>query len=691
LVVGVRNPPSASRPRREGDLVGGKYKLERRLGEGGMGVVFAARHTGTRRKVAVKCIASHAHSATADARFQREAETAGRIDHPNVVQMLDAGEDAVGRFIVMEFLQGETLAEVLQRRRLAPPDAIDVLIPALRGVHAAHKKNVVHRDLKPENIFVCRAGNGPVQIKVLDFGISKLWGGDESGGEQLTRVGTLLGTPQYMSPERLVGEGSSDLRNDVYAMGVILYEALSGRLPYDGELKEILVKIVRQEAPVLSEVAAGVSPELAAVVHKAMAPGADDRFQDIESFARALEPFAGSERFSPPVRDPTETRSDERHPGASPSSAAPQDRAPRPKPPAIAPAVRATTPARPPVQGRTAPDPASAGPVQEYEMIHTLQDEDAPAAPRPVAPAERTDSTLDRMVQELLGRPSNPRAAVDARRQDPRAASETFRARAPAYARPLRELVFRVAQGRVPASWAIACRAVMPALIEAALRIEHKKLAASLEQFDAQLQRASAGDVNIDAGSAAALMAAYGPLSEQLPEAFPPPSQLQLRGARLFEAVVLRTPGMRRRTVAKLQAAGIASLEQLREVAPGALASAAGIEPELAQALQQRALQFEAERQHRDPTDEQARIEAKLRELSQRLESLQRDFDRAEREDAAGRKRELRNTRHAALLELNQLLSEAGEPGLADELERSPISGKVRCLERYLTKAAPPR
>jgi eukaryotic-like serine/threonine-protein kinase len=699
LVVGVRNPPSASRPRREGELVGGKYKLERRLGEGGMGVVFSARHTGTRRRVAVKCIASHANSPTAHARFQREAETAGRIDHPNVVQMLDIGEDAAGRFLVMEYLEGETLAEVLERRRLAPTDAIDVLIPALRGVHAAHKQNIVHRDLKPENIFVCRTGDGPVQIKVLDFGISKLWG-EEAAAEQLTRVGTLLGTPQYMSPERLVGEGSADLRNDVYAMGVILYEALSGRLPYDGaDLKEILVKISRQRAPALSDLVPGLPAELALVVHKAMAPGANDRFQDIESFARALEPFAGNERFAPLVRDPTEAFDAEKHSEDDQSTATPSRRAvpeqapgprnPRPRPPAIGPAARATAAARPPAQSRPVPAAESDEPVHEYEMIDTLQGDDAPAASQPVAAGQRPEDAAPRMVEQLLGRSWNARAAtaVDARRQDTRAASETFRARAPSYARPIRELVFRLVQGRVLRGWASACRTLMPALIEAALRIEHKKLVTALEQFDAPLTRAASGsDTSIDAGSAVALMAAYGPLSEQLPEAFPPVSQLQLRAAQLFEGVVLRAPGMRKRSMAKLQAAGIASLEQLLQVPPDVLATAAGIEPELAQALEQRVRQFEAERQYRDPSEQQQRIEARLRELTQRLETLQRDFERAEREDSAEAKRELRNARQAALLELNQLLSEAGEPALAEELERYPIGGKVRCLERYLTK-----
>jgi serine/threonine protein kinase len=301
----VRKAPAVVE-RQVGELVAGKYKLERVLGEGGMGVVYAALHTGTGRRVAIKCVSSNANSLTANARFLREAQAAGRIDHPNVVQVFDVGEDRRGRFIVMEFLQGHSLAEVWHGRRLPPADVIDLMMPALRGVHAAHRQGVVHRDLKPDNIFVGRSDPGmPVHVKVLDFGVSKLML-DQDDGEDLTRTGVLIGTPQYMSPERVRGRGDTDLRTDVYALGVILYEGLTGVRPFDDEqVANLVVRISKETARPLREIDPSIPVELEAVVLKAMARDPDERYPDAEGFALALEPFAGEERFSPQKRDPT--------------------------------------------------------------------------------------------------------------------------------------------------------------------------------------------------------------------------------------------------------------------------------------------------------------------------------------------------------------------------------------------------
>jgi eukaryotic-like serine/threonine-protein kinase len=322
-VAGVRRAPAALK-RREGELVAGKYKLERLLGEGGMGVVYAARHTGTGRRVAIKCVSANANSLTANARFLREAQAAGRIDHPNVVQVFDVGEDERGRFIVMEFLQGQSLAELWHERRLPAQDVIDLMMPALRGVHAAHRRGVVHRDLKPDNIFVCRSDAGmPVHVKVLDFGVSKLML-DEEQGEDLTRTGVLLGTPQYMSPERVRGRGDTDLRTDVYALGVILYEGLTGRRPFDDDkVTSLVVRIAKETAPPLRELNPSIPAALEAVVLKAMARDPDRRFADAEQLALALEPFAGEERFAPQKRDPTGRQS---LPGPHASSCPPVQR-----------------------------------------------------------------------------------------------------------------------------------------------------------------------------------------------------------------------------------------------------------------------------------------------------------------------------------------------------------------------------
>jgi serine/threonine-protein kinase len=287
-------------------VLAGKYRIERELGQGGMGVVYAARHVLTGRLVAIKWMISGGNDKERSQRFTREARAAGRIDHPNVVQVLDFGEDARGPFIVMEFLQGEPLSSLLARVRLSAAEAIDLLMPALRGVHAAHNEGVVHRDLKPDNIFLCRTRDGaPAEAKVLDFGISKLVFGGEPV-DTLTRPGSLIGTPHYMAPERVRGQRETDRRSDVYSFGVILYEVLTGRLPYDtGHVGELIVRITTQPPAPLRALDPRIPPELEAIVLKAMARRISDRYPDIESFALALEAFAGEQRFRMQRREPT--------------------------------------------------------------------------------------------------------------------------------------------------------------------------------------------------------------------------------------------------------------------------------------------------------------------------------------------------------------------------------------------------
>jgi eukaryotic-like serine/threonine-protein kinase len=211
-----------------------------------------------------------------------------------------------GPFIVMEFLHGETLAALITRMRLRPAEAIDLLMPALRGVHAAHQHGVVHRDLKPENIFLCRTRAGaPAEAKVLDFGISKLTF-DTDPVDTLTRPGALIGTPHYMSPERVRGQRETDRRSDVYAFGVILYEVLTGKLPFDStHVGELIVQISTQAPRPLRAIDATIPPALEAVVLKAMARRVADRYPDLESLGRALEPFAGGQRFDVALPEPT--------------------------------------------------------------------------------------------------------------------------------------------------------------------------------------------------------------------------------------------------------------------------------------------------------------------------------------------------------------------------------------------------
>ncbi len=290
-------------------LLAGKYRIERQLGQGGMGVVFAATHVLTGRRVAIKWMLAASDTRTTherSERFLREARAAGCVDHPNVVQVLDVGDDARGPFIVMEFLHGETLAALLARMRLSPAEAIDLLMPALRGVHAAHQQGVVHRDLKPDNVFLCRTRDGsPAEAKVLDFGISKLTF-DSEPVNTLTRPGTLIGSAHYMAPERVRGQRETDRRSDVYAFGVILYEVLTGELPFSSpHVGDLIVSISTQTPLPLRAIDPSIPAALEAVVLKAMARRAQDRYPDLESLGRALEPFAGVQRFSVQMPEPT--------------------------------------------------------------------------------------------------------------------------------------------------------------------------------------------------------------------------------------------------------------------------------------------------------------------------------------------------------------------------------------------------
>jgi serine/threonine-protein kinase len=223
-----------------GEVVGGKYRIDRPIGQGGMGTVYAALNEETGRRVAVKSLlADVPGNAQAGARLLREARMVGKVHHPNVIDVYDVGRHEGTPFLVMELLDGESLDDLLVRGRIAPDDAIRLIIPAMRGIAAAHALGVVHRDLKPDNIFLCKSTAGRVrEVKVLDFGISKTYG-EELNDTNLTRSGAILGTPKYMAPEQLANE-PVDRRTDVYALGVILYELIAGCLPFEGDTFALL-------------------------------------------------------------------------------------------------------------------------------------------------------------------------------------------------------------------------------------------------------------------------------------------------------------------------------------------------------------------------------------------------------------------------------------------------------------------
>jgi serine/threonine-protein kinase len=284
-----------------GDIIADKYRLDRVLGEGGMSTVYAAANIVTGKPVAIKWLQPEIiRDEEQSQRLLREAQATSSLDHPNVVNVFDVGRHDGALFLVMELLHGEPLSELLQRVPQDPYEFVKLMMPVLRGVHAAHRGGVVHRDLKPDNIFICRDPHGePREPKVLDFGISKLT--DElEPGQELTREGTVFGTPQYMAPEQMRDARVADARSDVYALGVILYRAFSNEYPYDADtLTALAIRIVEGNAAPLHELCPSLDPGLADVVMRALALDPEQRFPSVAALGQALEAYSDGILFAP--------------------------------------------------------------------------------------------------------------------------------------------------------------------------------------------------------------------------------------------------------------------------------------------------------------------------------------------------------------------------------------------------------
>ncbi len=279
-----------------GEIVGERYLLTSVLGRGGMGAVYAARNLGTGREVAIKVLLPEARSESERlervARFVREARAAGRVRHPNVVDVYDVDSKHGLPHLVMERLHGESLGECLRRGPLPLSEAVRVLLAAMRGVAEAHRQGVIHRDLKPDNIFLARVtGESEPVAKVLDFGVSRivLTEEGEAKGTTLTRTGHLLGTFEYMPLEQLRGAAHVDARADVYALGVILYEAIAGVRPYEAANdRDLSVRLATEAALPLSMHVPGLAPALVSAVARALQRDPGDRYPSVESFASEL-------------------------------------------------------------------------------------------------------------------------------------------------------------------------------------------------------------------------------------------------------------------------------------------------------------------------------------------------------------------------------------------------------------------
>jgi serine/threonine protein kinase len=275
-----------------GQVVDRKYRVSHLIGSGGMATVWAGENKRTGKRVALKIIQeSLRESEDARERFRREALAAGRINHPNVVTVFDVLDLDGHDCIIMEMLEGETLAERLARKGLLDPDeAFALLLPAMRGVATAHAYRVIHRDLKPHNVFICVDHDGEyVTTKVLDFGISKIIDPAHPPGD-LTVAGATVGTPAYLAPEFAYGSRHIDQRADIYGFGVILYETFSGRRPFEGaKTMELFSKILNEDPEPLATYRPDLPAEVLAIVQKAMARDPKDRYRSMESLIGAIE------------------------------------------------------------------------------------------------------------------------------------------------------------------------------------------------------------------------------------------------------------------------------------------------------------------------------------------------------------------------------------------------------------------
>jgi tRNA A-37 threonylcarbamoyl transferase component Bud32 len=284
-----------------GQIIEGKYRIVRLIGEGGMGSVYEGENTFIKRRIAIKVLHAHSVSEETVRRFEREAQAAGCIGSDHILEVLDLGSLGNGdRFMVMEYLDGETLGARMSRGRMNPNDVLLIARQVLVGLRAAHAASIVHRDLKPDNIFILREKAGRADFaKIIDFGISKFnaLGGDMS----MTRTGAVMGTPYYMSPEQAQGTQGIDGRSDVYSLGVILYEALAGSVPFDGDtFNELMFKIVLSNPRPLAQVAPNLDPRLIGLVERAMARDITLRFQSADDMIRALDAYFSGESAEPP-------------------------------------------------------------------------------------------------------------------------------------------------------------------------------------------------------------------------------------------------------------------------------------------------------------------------------------------------------------------------------------------------------
>ncbi len=281
---------------REGDLLAGKYRIEKILGAGGMGIVVAAQHVQLDEKVAIKFLLPEALSnAEAVARFAREARAAVKIKSEHVARVIDVGTlDTGAAYMVMEYLEGGDLSAWLKQRGPLPIEqAVEFILQACEAIADAHGLGIVHRDLKPSNLFCIRRSDGVLSIKVLDFGISKVATMGPTGPEMsMTKTTVIMGSPLYMSPEQMQSSRNVDARTDIWSVGVILYELLTGKVPFEGDtLSEVCVKAAMQPPPPIRDRRPDVPLALEVVILKCLEKSRENRYRNVAELALGLAPF----------------------------------------------------------------------------------------------------------------------------------------------------------------------------------------------------------------------------------------------------------------------------------------------------------------------------------------------------------------------------------------------------------------
>jgi serine/threonine-protein kinase len=342
-----------------GTLLGGRYRIETLVGEGGMGAVYEAVQQDLDRRVALKILHEHlTDDVELRGRFQREARVVAMLGHPNVVQISDfQARDGEPPFFVMELLHGENLRDLLKRAQVLPPERVAyIAVQILSALEAAHRANVVHRDIKPDNIFLERTDVQVDIVKVLDFGVAKLLGRDDM---KLTRSGLVVGTLSYMAPEQALGD-PIDGRADLYSLAATMYLALTGRKPFDGATTAALLKKIMQEVPApVSKLRPEIPEKFSAVFERALAKRPEDRYASAAEMARALGPFAKATPLDSPLSAASTLRTPDTIPETLPPRTTPLPLQPQrfsyQIPPPTIQMMPLPTPMRPPARKSSAP------------------------------------------------------------------------------------------------------------------------------------------------------------------------------------------------------------------------------------------------------------------------------------------------------------------------------------------------